>query len=334
MKPFDISRLLAIAPLLCLALLLSACGQSSGAPSAAIPPTPTTLTIPTIRPTPGTPPTPTAATTPTTPTTPTTTQTSSNDALSNAELLKTASINMIALKSYHLEFRNEIVEGEFVPDPDITHMGQLGPFVWPATMTLDLRNTSDPPPNTDKMILKYETPGHGVLSKIVPGPRLEIETRRYESTDDGQSWFTPGGVSGGIIAKGYIVDYWEVPIDSEGYDEGKFRTIDLSPLLGDDRQDTEDIEGVPTRHMFVDVTDMRDARSLFGWLAHRGANRLDFWVSMDATPTVRQMRAEGRAYATSEKAGIVSFEATWNWTRFNEDFGEVKPPPTETVKSP
>jgi hypothetical protein len=28
------------------------------------------------------------------------------------------------------------------------------------------------------------------------------------------------------------------------------------------------------------------------------------------------------------------YTLTWKWSRFNEEFGEVKAPPTETIKNP
>ncbi len=222
----------------------------------------------------------------------------------------------------------------FVPISDIIDMGWMGPFSWPATMTVDLRNNAETRPSTDQMALKYETPGYSMLGKIVSGPRQKTAARRYESTDNGRSWFVPDSTTGTIITKGYLVDYWEVPIDSEGYGEGNFRSIDLSLLLEDGTPNIEVIDGVATRHIFADVVNMRGARNFFGWFADHAVNTLDFWVSTDTAPTVRQMRAKGRVYATKEKTGVVSFEATWKWSRFNEDFGEVKAPPTETLKSP
>jgi hypothetical protein len=35
-----------------------------------------------------------------------------------------------------------------------------------------------------------------------------------------------------------------------------------------------------------------------------------------------------------EQITDVPYTLTWQWSRFNEDLGEVKAPPTETVKSP
>jgi hypothetical protein len=59
------------------------------------------------------------------------------------------------------------------------------------------------------------------------------------------------------------------------------------------------------------------------------------------TPTLRQVIMRGTVdQATIDKAssgGIVKagpYTSTWKWSRFGEDFGEVKPPAADAIKEP
>ncbi len=66
---------------------------------------------------------------------------------------------------------------------------------------------------------------------------------------------------------------------------------------------------------------------------------LSVWVSTDAAPTVRRMRVDVTTAAndtnsnteTTPTTSPATYSLTWQWSRFNEDFGEVKPPPAATV---
>jgi hypothetical protein len=64
------------------------------------------------------------------------------------------------------------------------------------------------------------------------------------------------------------------------------------------------------------------------------AMTLSVWVSTDATPLIRRMRIGVTlpARVGGEGTTPTTYSLTWTWSRFNEDFGEVVPPATETVK--
>jgi hypothetical protein len=48
----------------------------------------------------------------------------------------------------------------------------------------------------------------------------------------------------------------------------------------------------------------------------------------------RKPDAEPSVLKEDEEPTDTPYTLTWKWSRFNEDFGKVEPPPRETVKSP
>lgn len=119
----------------------------------------------------------------------------------------------------------------------------------------------------------------------------------------------------------------------------------------DSNSSLEDVDGVMTRHIVAEpnrTSDLMDFDS--STIILENAKTLSFWVSTDVTPTIRQMAVEGTANLSSDGAndrGSATvtlkgnsqpsdkpYHITWKWSRFNEDFGMINPPPPEKINTP
>lgn len=271
-----------------------------------------------------------------------------NAQLSNAELLKKAAANMQVLKSYHFEFAIEYLDTQpynGTPTPE-----SMGAFDVPYTMTVTFQ------PKDRGILLRLRNEwSPGVDAIFTP-------ERAYESTDGGKTWSKPQGDGLGYL--GAFVEMWR----GDGLKQLE-RDIDDGLRVNDGDPPVEQIDGMYARHMVVNtetITDTIKGKENSFVAAYGGddAKTISFWVTTEMSPTILQIQAEGVTTATSKEllaayasqqpqasvestTGIptptlptkeslhrAQFRATWKWSRFNEDFGEIKPPPTVTVKSP
>ena len=261
---------------------------------------------------------------------PTVELTGPNARLSNAELLKKAVANMQALESYHFEFRGGIPDEYVKMSQHLSITGDVqlngkGSGV-KITDEAATSGSAGSDPNPDKVLLAAES---SVEMLIIEGERS------YQSDDGGKTWKqwavdTPAT---------YLLALFGPPFgsvwDPEGHVTIREETVDRLTLKGGSPV-VEQIDGTYTRHIVADARGFQGEHSspLGGMLA--GAKTISFWVSTDITPTVRQMRIEGSNVVRGdyEKPIDTPYTLTWKWNRFNEDFGEVKPPPSESVRSP
>jgi hypothetical protein len=222
-----------------------------------------------------------------------------NAKLGNTELLRLAEVNMRTLTSYHMELKGGFPGDSLLP-PGTEMAGDV---------------------SVDK----------GSRYTFIMGTErveyLVTATGPYLSYDGGISW-TQYSVD---TPEGYLIrgfgTIWKSDgggsITSLAFDEG-------SPAV-------EVIDGVPTRHMVLSAVQPGYPPGGGVPFGDMGAKTFSMWVSAGSSPFVHQMLVTGEksdSTAVGTATGTTPYTLTWRWSRFNEDFGEVKPPPTETVKQP
>ncbi len=301
MKNVTIAHLFALSILVCTTFFLSACGQSSeeNAPGP-------------------------------------------NASLSNEELLNKAVANMSTLKSFHMEIEKQVegFAGKTITDTE--HLGYSGPPYYHSNAAIDLEKSKSRESGIEQMVIEYSgqslDPARNLEWKII----VKGEDW-YESTDGGKSWSISNSEGPGFLAASLLNEWdWDAEQNSPIN-----KALDSGLVLKDGSPRVEKIGGVSTRHTFFDMGSIKDVDTYPFSLP--GTKEIHFWVSTDSLPTVRQIRIEGDLPPTSPSPSMtptpsnergdeehkgLSFKYTWKWSRFNENFGEVKPPPTETVKSP
>jgi hypothetical protein len=256
-----------------------------------------------------------------------------NAHLSNAELLKQAATNMSHLQSYHLKVVNEMEGG-------LTEVESAsGIFSQAFELTADVQ-----PPNKGSRFYWRSTDAerHG----------LEVAGRFYDSAENDVVWY----VADSLSSVGLWVDFFVRLWGNKPHFISVVQDI-TSGLLSVDNSDPvyEESDGVRTRRMTANIGElwkpgMVDKGPSEGSMAHfyamNGAKSITFWVTTDTSAVIKQMQVRGFLSERKDEAATptvqkkestyreVSFQTTWKWSHFNEDFGEVKPPPTESVKSP
>jgi hypothetical protein len=261
--------------------------------------------------------------------------TGTNAGLSNAELVSVAITNMMALKSYHMEFtgpaqRLPTIPAAVIADVQMPNEGEgeddrSGGRVWSA-------------PGRYRFISgAYMAEGYQV-----PAEEMELlwasDDQLYFTTDGGKVWQGLEGRPGGFAAIGAIgtfaLSWW--------YYLGPPVELDFS----DGSPRLEKVDGTLTRHVTADLTDLEN-QGFAPYIAGETPNQVELWVSTGATPLVHKVVAKGipsllstpepQVTAETGMQGVVESELytlTWTWSRFNEDFGKIEPPPTTTVKEP
>jgi WD40 repeat protein len=230
---------------------------------------------------------------------------SPNAGLSNKELISTAITNMKALKSYHFELTGAVPSTNSGAGSDIT-------------MAADVQLYG----KGSRYAVKAD------VGEIFGGPAAETGTRdmavivtggrTYESYDGGNMWSDPqvdtplGYLRAGLeCAWGNLHsndEYEAVRDPSECEEVASYLDFkDATPRL-------EMIDGVLTRHMVGMRSGDRPETS-------GQSLKADIWVSTDKTPLIRRLQT-----ATTREAGAQPITLIWHWSRFNEDFGDIKPP--------
>lgn len=252
-----------------------------------------------------------------------------NANLSNEELIQTAIANMKAAKSYHFEFKsNGLSSDGFKLSPNLTIIGDLQ-FNGKGSKIKFSDQPVTPDPNPDSVDLRL-----GGSVDMIYANEATNEPWPYLSYDGGKTWHHYGVDTGAGLLLAMFGWVWKpsegassLTIGEQMFQNTTFKAG--SPPL-------EQVDSVITRQLIADVPK-NDEQNGFPKIAMEEAKRITVWVSTDVTPTIRQMRIEGsngsRA-SEDEQPTDTPFTLTWTWSRFNEDFGEIKAPPTETIKSP
>jgi WD40 repeat protein len=116
--------------------------------------------------------------------------------------------------------------------------------------------------------------------------------------------FSPDGKVLATVGLGNVVQLWEV--DKIGSSEASTKTISLGERDGGTLRYSPDGK----------------------WLLMTNYDNQVVLYDLQNPKTAPMILKE------DEQPTETSYNITWKWSRFNEDFGEVKAPPTETVKSP
>jgi hypothetical protein len=238
-----------------------------------------------------------------------------NANLSNAELLKKAMANMNALNSFHMEVEKQVDGLAGKTMTDMEQMGYSGPPYYTITATVDLEKSKRTESGIEQMVIEY--------TGLSLDPKQNLDWNIivtggdwYESTDGGKSWSISDSEAPGYLAASLLNEWgWDKESISQ-FD----KALDNGLVLKDGSPRIETLDGVSTRHMVSD-------------------KEIQFWVSTDSLPTVRQIRSEGTlppasmtptpgSKKGSEEYEALSFKYAWKWSRFNEDFANVNPPPT------
>jgi hypothetical protein len=100
----------------------------------------------------------------------------------------------------------------------------------------------------------------------------------------------------------------------------------------------ETIDGVTTRHMaahWEPNDNQGDEDTILGFAPFL-TGTINSWVSTDITPTIRQMHIASTNTILNEDEQPIEtpFTLHWKWSRFNEDFGKVEPPPPDSLRPP
>jgi hypothetical protein len=234
-----------------------------------------------------------------------------NAHLSNAELLKKAVANMRALGSYHFEFKGGPLSAPLRISHDMSIVGDI---------QLDDRGSrikvrDDAERKEGETGLDVLITGHGW----------------YESFDNGRTWHTTVTSTPGSILTGLFTWIWQNPWEkTPGEYETQGEKLILNQTFMDAIPQAELVDSVVTKHIVAELKE--DPNQLpFETQPFEGAKRLELWISTEVTPTIRQMKIGGDNVEDGQQS---PYTLTWKWSRFNEDFGRVELPPTETVKSP
>jgi hypothetical protein len=268
---------------------------------------------------------------------------SANKGQSNSELLKRAAANMGKLESYELEMQIQHSSPQGATTDSDVEVGPL--FRIPFTLTAKVQ------PESKGTIIELNTVHE---QDIIQGGYLITQGDLYMTTDGGKTWQIPQVTSSAPYIMNDYVDLWRVGHSLLEND------VMRGLVLVDGNPPEEEIDGTQTYKVTAELGAERRAiesksDSFVDLYASSGTRTTSFWITTNDTPMILRMEMIGHTSPfglegntggqqqpsttpTDAKSDdgytAVSFRATWNWSRFNEDFGEVKPPPTETIKSP
>jgi hypothetical protein len=163
---------------------------------------------------------------------------------------------------------------------------------------------------------------------------LITEEETYHSDDGGKTWRTYGVDTGGDYLLAAFGTLWDTR--RHGSDPTVGEQLIEGVTFEDGIPRTEVVDSVVTRRMVARwrSDDGQEEAFMFGLTPSAGTSTL--WVSTDMTPTIRQMHIEGTNTILNEDEQPTEAPYTmhWKWSRFNEDFGKVEPPPPDSIRPP
>jgi len=296
MKAVALARILGLSTLVCAALLLSACDQHQGEKDTEL-----------------------------------------NAHLSNEELLKKAVANMNTFSSFHMEVEKQVDGLAGKTMTDLEQMGYSGPPYYTITATVNLEKSKRTESGIEQMVIEY--------TGLSLDPKQNLDWNIivtggdwYISTDGGKSWSISDSEAPGYLAVSLINEWgWDEEHTSQ-FD----KALNNGLVLKDGSPRAETVDGTSTRHIILDIEGIKDTDELPFPYDSLGTKEVHFWVSTGTLPTVKQIRLKGALPPASmtptpgstkgtEEHEALSFTYAWKWSRFNEDFADIKPPPTATV---
>ncbi|MDQ3930449.1 MAG: hypothetical protein M3328_15060 [Chloroflexota bacterium] len=249
-----------------------------------------------------------------------------NAHLSNDELLALAIDNMKQIESYQMVFRGDASDDSFVIGPNTVITAQM---------------QSDQKGSRVAIGAELPNPDGSAITPDVEDTRVDIhidmlitEKETYHSDDGGKTWHTYEVDTGEDYLLAFFGTLWDTR--RHGSDPTVGEQLIQGLAFEDGTPRIEMVDGVTTRHMVATrkPTGNEEAQEAFMGLAPAGGTG-SIWVSTDITPTIRQMRIEGVSIVHEGSEAVAKpFALHWKWSRFNEDFGKVEPPPPDTIKPP
>ncbi len=209
------------------------------------------------------------------------------DHIARASLLKRAIANMQVLKSYHID--------------EQINMGIAHDLISGDVDQVHSRSSI-----TDEHI------SEGGVDDIYHS--IQIGKRIYSDSGCGQLSVsdTPGDASN--VANMSRASFWNT-FTPELLDR-------ISGSIGDGAPPTEQIDGIPTRHLTLSGLELpppsiyvTDTRSL-------AAIKVDLWISSETTPTVRELNY---TYPPDPKSVYPTSHDTLKWSKFNQPLN-IQPP--------
>jgi hypothetical protein len=261
-----------------------------------------------------------------------------NAGLSDQTLLTKAVADMRALKSYHFD-----VTGTF---PSVISGRPSDAHIF-GDMQTDDKGSRIRATNESNTANSGPTPGSTAVASESGVDVILAKGDWYESYDGGNTWNRPQIDTPAYLFIGTFGLIWDARYSFGSPTTGEQMIKQLA--FKDDSSTVESIDGVMTRHMLAEPNVPPEIGEASAWVME-GAKTISIWVSTDITPTIRQMTVDGidippsdgandpaSATATLKENGQPPdkpYHLTWKWSRFNEDFGVINPPPPEKINTP
>jgi hypothetical protein len=141
---------------------------------------------------------------------------------------------------------------------------------------------------------------------------VKVGSDTYQSMDGGKT-YTKGSADA-VPDLSSFTGMW-ASLKPEDIDKAKDALKDGTPA-------TEKVDGADTKHMTGNAKDLSALSSSAGAGAAGTEGTIDFWVTTDAKPTVRQMKFAGKDTSGTETNG------TFKWTKVDEPMNITAPPTT------
>lgn len=215
-----------------------------------------------------------------------------NANLSNEDLLKTAVANMKSMKSYHFEFKGGLPSDGIKMGPNQSISGDLQFNGKGSRVKFSDASPATVGPNPDSVILNTGN----VDMLIVEGGWP------YYTYDGGKTWAHYDVDTPETYLMAMFGSMWNPKEGANGLASGEQMLQDATLKDGNPR--TEQVDGIKTRHIVAEtMTDYATAT-------------VDLWVSIDITPTIRQMRLTGKSIDSKNEQAPA---AAVNFLNFSPD---------------
>lgn len=253
-----------------------------------------------------------------------------NAHLSNDELVAQALTNTLALRSHHVDFVERPQDATIQDSPVLTITGDVQTSGKGSRFWIRIKRGTEMLPDSEAMTIE-------LFSCIIPCGVIIANGTMYESINGGRTWQ--------VVSPQALDPFILVPFVYDPLGPGVFgpdnRTLAAALLQGavlsDGSPRLDSIGGVATRHIVADLMRPEANPPPGPW--YQRVKTIHLWISTEASPTIRQMRTEvtgNRGPVSNDPGGPpgVRYSLTWQWSRFNEDFGVIPAPLPGTPTPP